>query len=556
MRARFLKTSVLMGFCFLISSAGVGQVWVEAEDARGAVDAPQVTRGAGPLVRIEGVTEPGDDRDSYCVKVIDPAVFSVTADPGVDSRARSEFGTRLYLFGRHGTPVLASGVSGSTLVGSGSLLRQPGEYVLVVTGSSGGPLDSEGVELFDGGAAPAAARGPRAGSGALARWHPPSDFGSYSLALSGAGHCQRAGAGGHLDYVSQKTDLNFCLGVGDGLFECDTFASGPGGSGGNDVGFIDGDAHLDAVFSSSFNESLVCLGDGAGGFEPCLEVAAIPGSVTGVELGDLDGDQVLDLYFSVFDDHNQTCLGNGDGTFAPCVDASPDQRSTSGLALGFMDGDSILDVVLASSLARNQICLGQGDGTFLCGNAPPGSEGTWDVALGFVNGDSNLDAVFARRNSDLPEACLGDGAGGFSSCAEVSLALTADRVALGHLDADDNLDAVFTHTLLGLGQACRGAGDGTFMACVGLANSQSANGLDLGFIDDDSNLDALVTSAGSTQFDRYCAGNGAGGFVACQPVDGGSTSSGSGTLGEFGGSDIFSDGFESGDTSIWSVTVP
>ena len=41
------------------------------------------------------------------------------------------------------------------------------------------------------------------------------------------------------------------------------------------------------------------------------------------------------------------------------------------------------------------------------------------VALGLLDGYSNLDAVFAN-NGEVNRVCLGDGMGGFSSCADVS----------------------------------------------------------------------------------------------------------------------------------------
>ena len=74
---------------------------------------------------------------------------------------------------------------------------------------------------------------------------------------------------------------------------------------------------------------------------------------------------------------------------------------------------------------------GNGAGGFTsCSDVSADTKHTNSVALGDVDGDTDLDAVFA--NSGQPNrVCLGNGAGGFTSCSNVSSdTFTSVRVAL------------------------------------------------------------------------------------------------------------------------------
>ena len=113
-----------------------------------------------------------------------------------------------------------------------------------------------------------------------------------------------------------------------------------------------------------------------------------------------------------------------------------------------------------------------------------------------------MGAVFANYDS-ANRVCLGDGSGGFS-CADVSADLHETReIATGLVDGDANLDLLFANP--GINRVCLGDGDGRF-AC---------------------------SDAGGKPADTYGV-----------------------ALGELGTPLLFSDGFESGDTSAWTRTVP
>ena len=137
------------------------QVWIESGDAPSFPDGPaQVTRGA-VLDTISGSTGAGDLRDAYCIRIVEPDSFLATTDPATSPTANADFDTRLFLFRSDGAPVLAnddtppsqppflSTLTGSATDGSGFVLSQPGEYVLVVGGSPEDPQDPTDLNLFD-----------------------------------------------------------------------------------------------------------------------------------------------------------------------------------------------------------------------------------------------------------------------------------------------------------------------------------------------------------------------------------------------------------------------
>ena len=163
---------------------------------------------------------------------------------------------------------------------------------------------------------------------------------------------------------------------------------------------------------------------------------------TGVARGDLDGDGNLDAVFANTNvQPNRVCLGNGTGGFISCSNVSTDTNNSLGMALGFVDADSDLDAVFANAVfptQPNRVCLGDGAGGFTsCSNVSTDTNGL-SVALGFVDGDSNLDAVFANSLGSPNRVCLGDGAGGFTeTCSNVSEEeKKIGRVPLGFEDGD------------------------------------------------------------------------------------------------------------------------
>jgi len=382
------------------------------------------------------------------------------------------------------------------------------------------------------------------------------------LALDGAALCQEG-----LDAVFINFGVDrICVGDGSGQFptcedtllESSAFAAAPG--------FVDGDDKLDLIVVNSLHSNQVCLGDGRGGFFPCTDVDADnSGNVSNVALGFIDEDTYLDAIFTRTNQlRNRVCLGNGDGSFRACSEISDDEHFTLSVALGLLDDDEHLDAVFANTPVRNEVCLGNGDGTFRpCSDVAPGFNPSAAVKLGLVNADPHLDAIFANfdagTGSQRNRICLGTGEGGFSSCEDINAEENSSiALALGFVNGDSHLDVVFGNASGQRSRLCLGNGDGTFRPCSDVSpnNTSLTVGVALGFVDGDGFLDVVLAHNSRTVPNQVCLGDGTGSYADCFNIAADVNPSAGVILGEFAEASIFADGFESADTSAWSVAVP
>jgi hypothetical protein len=231
-----------------------------------------------------------------------------------------------------------------------------------------------------------------------------------------------------VDMVAANNGLDrVCLGDGTGGFVCADVSSDDIATGGVALGDVNGDGDLDAVFAnygSAFTgaRNTVCLGDGTGAFG-CSDVSSISDSSLDVQLGDVNHDGDLDAVFSSHPnnsyEHSTVCLGDGSGGFA-CQ--ALDSIFATRLGLGDVNADGHLDAVIAHDNGRNRVCLGDGTGEFGCSDVSTDTNSTWDVGLVDVDRDGHLDAVFANLNGpdgQRNRVCLGNGTGLFD-CSDVS----------------------------------------------------------------------------------------------------------------------------------------
>ena len=556
------------------------QVWTENGNADSFPDGiPERTRGSGELTTIEGFVAPEftDTRDAYCIRITDPAGFLATTDSAIDGRAGTSFDSSLFLFRPDGAPILANedteGTSGpgSTLTPvatdsfPGFVLSQPGEYILVVAHAPLIPKDAEQHSLFYSGP-PDLVRSASSLAGVFDAWNglAPGTGVFYTVVLRGVAYCQS-----DLDAVFANIGGNpeknrVCHGDNEGTFDCSDVHTGGGvapyyPAAGVATGFLDQDPYLDAVFANPGSNDLRCHGREDGSFE-CVDVASLEtNSSYDVALGFLNHDQYLDAVFANGGNElNRLCLGlDGSGPLV-CRDIGTIPYSSHGVALGFLDSDRHLDGAFANYGAADRICHGyiDGSGQLGCGSysPEPDSHSSLDVALGDVNGDQTLDVVFAR-NGFKNRLYLNNG-----DRTYVQLDVSTDQnhsrgVALGYVDGDDALDAVFAN-YNERNRVCLGNGDGTFN-CLDVSSDENySESVALGMVDGDGYLDAVFANNYGEK-NRLCLGAGDGTFV-CRDLSSDAHQSFAVALGEF---DLrlpsfFADGFESGDTTEWSATVP
>ncbi len=178
-----------------------------------------------------------------------------------------------------------------------------------------------------------------------------------------------------------------------------------------------------------------------------------------------------------------------------------------------LDGDGFVDAVFANDGSTNRLCLGDGAGGFSgCSDLSADTLASRDVALGDVDGDNDLDAVFANLNQ-ANRLCVNGGSGSFT-CANLTAAAGATHdVALGDVDGDNDLDAVFAVDGT-LNRLCTNDGSGSF-TCANFipVGSFSTRAVALGDVDGDNDIDAVFGQWAFAELNRVCTNDGSGSFT-------------------------------------------
>jgi enediyne biosynthesis protein E4 len=249
--------------------------------------------------------------------------------------------------------------------------------------------------------------------------------------------------------------------------------------GGLVVADLNGDEHLDLLFTDSRGPLRLFVGDGALGFEStCSSEVGLPTGdhwLHGASAVDLEGDGDLDLYL-LNREHN-IFLRNDGGTFVDITAelglAGGAMRSLSASWMDF-DRDGDLDTFVSNHSA----------------GAEPGGFAGSDRDAFFVRGD---DGVFVDRIDDLfPESLDGYGfLGGWLDADEDGL---QDLLVVNDLATEHNMAPnVFAHSL---GPDAGGGWAWEVLPESGLMLPMLAMGLALGDMDNDMDLDVHVANAG------------------------------------------------------------
>lgn len=550
-----MKNMILMIIGVLSYSSLVlagGGTWSEFGDAPSFPDGQaQVTRGEGDLFFISGSTAATDPRDSYCIKISNPSSFQVTSDTNINGFATANFDTRLFLFDKKGKPILfnddtppssspfASTLTGVATDGSGYVLSQPGEYILVVAGFSDDPLDNIANNLFNQSAS--LVHAPIPNSNHFSLWENSSPAtGNYALTLTGVSFCQDK-----LDIVGRGSSLTnnsqMCLGDGNGSFNNCHNQSINSVKNSIALGYLDQDQHLDVIFDV-YNQDIpsICLGNGKGGYKSCFVYTGLGTENTSTAvMGDINNDGFTDAIFLAIFENHQVCLGNGTGSFTSCSDLPNSDAVSNYVHLAYMDGDNKLDLIY-SNFNSLFICTGVGDGTFntCVSTIAPASTG---LEIADANNDG-INDIIVSIDGAANKICLNDGSGGLT-CSDINAQVHRSfTLAVKDINNDGNIDAVFAN-FNGSNQVCLGDGSGA-MTCNDVSGvSDNYTDVKLGLLNDDNFLD--VVFAGVSAFTRICLGNGDGTFGNC--VNDSSLKFSNIELGEFGEplpDGMFSDGFE------------
>ncbi len=353
---------------------------------------------------------------------------------------------------------------------------------------------------------------------------------------------------------------------------------------GNAEGFavadFDGDGNRDvlvAVYQSNNDNLKLIRGNGDGTMSDPVLVETIGNNIpTNVIAADFNEDGWMDAAASLFSPGNamRVWLNDGAGTLLPSVVYTARGNPLS-LAAGDLNGDAHLDVIVVNSAqTENSISVffGVGDGTFLPQVVLPTGLRPSDVALADFDRDGDLDALITHLGANSILLFVNNGVGGLASVA-INLGVVQRTPSVADLDADGWPDVALT---TGVASVLFNNHAGGFTFQPGTANA--SGGVGLADFDRDGDMDIVATSFfGSLA--SVLLNDGAGQFAvdAVVPVGfesfrcTGADFDGDGwpeivTANVRAGSisivtnatvaAIFSDGFESGGTSSWSITSP
>ncbi len=368
-------------------------------------------------------------------------------------------------------------------------------------------------------------------------------------------------------FANRNARNRVCLNDGTGAFTCRHVSNDFNATLGVAVGDVDGQNGLDAIFANRLQPNRVCLNDGTGAFT-CSDVSDDSGNTYAVAVGDMDGQNGPDIIFANSGSspdcpqsicRDRVCLNDGTGAFA-CGDVSDDILSSRGVAVADVDGRDGPDAIFANVRDRNRVCLNDGTGAFTCGDVSPDSRSTLGVAVADVDGQNGPDAVFATGFPDAvgPErnrVCLNDGTGVFT-CGDVSPDLDlASGVALADVDGQNGPDAIFSENgapVAPRNRVCLNDGTGAFTCSVISEDRNHSSAVAVADVDGQNGPDAIFANLG--QRNRVCLNDGTGAFT-CGDVSPNDFVSFGVALAPLR-TMVFADGFESGDISAWSSSVP
>ncbi len=422
-----------------------------------------------------------------------------------------------------------------------------------------------------------------------------------------ADSAQAVGLGGAIDVAAADLDGDLDLDLflanadqpeqvllndGNGVFSTNGQILGSNSAESVALGDLDGDGDRDAVIGSYGGILRIFRNNGSAVFSDDDQWIS-PGygpSAIALALDDFDDDGDLDIWAGLCcvgsgftdDPADRLYLNDGTGHFTDSGQLLGSDYTT-GVAVGDYDGDGDPDVAVSNyqsvfSNGANRLYRNNGAGVFTQGPQALGSGTHSAVATADLDNDGDLDLAFGKRTGGSQVYRNVGGTGAFNPTAQTLGTADVVALALGRLDGDADVD-IFLGTVAG-SQVWLNSGNATFTDSGQTLGSTWIDSIHLIDVDLDGDLDAWTTSDGGLGCDanQVWLNDGAGQFtdsgwsVGCSSSGQSAAADLDGNLSldvfhaSFDGDHtvwvnqtsylIFDDGFESNNTTAWSLTVP
>ncbi|MCW8916435.1 MAG: FG-GAP-like repeat-containing protein [Magnetovibrio sp.] len=214
-----------------------------------------------------------------------------------------------------------------------------------------------------------------------------------------------------------------------------------------DVGDIDGDGDIDAVFGNWNGVMEVYVNDGSGNLTSHQDLTLSGTSTLGIRLGDLDGDGDLDAFLANRYTKNFVLTNNGSGTFTDSGQTlGLDTGQHFGVDLGDLDGDGDLDAVTGNFSTADEFWINDGTATFTEAGLSLGSGYGRAVLIDDFNGDGQLDVILGHYGNNGSGVILNNSVNYNDTMTQGgSITLNSGTTHLSATDIDSS--GTFTYTV-------------------------------------------------------------------------------------------------------------